>query len=143
MATFGRSAQRNSHPVIVPLLIALGALAPAAAFADPQPSHDDVAYGDIPAAAFGATAAAAPADEAVADGHDDVSYGAVPRAAIALDLPTADEAVADGHDDVSYPTAEPQQSTEAAIATSGVAVGEEVRASDGKRVAAVRREPKK
>ncbi len=78
--------------------------------------YDDVSYGDIPQATFGATAATA--REAIADGHDDVSYGSAPHASFALDLPAA-ETIALGHDDVTYPTAEPRRSTEATIAASG------------------------
>ncbi len=90
--------------------------------------YDDVSYGDIPQATFGA--AAGTAAGAVADGHDDVSYGAAPRASFEIDLPAA-ETVALGHDDVIYPTAEPRRSTEATIATSG----DEAQASGESRVA--------
>ena len=92
--------------------------------------YDDVSYGDIPQATFGA--AAATAADAVADGHDDVSYGAAPRVSFALDFPAADETVALGHDDVTYPTAEPRRTSEAAVATSG----DEARTSGESRVAA-------
>jgi hypothetical protein len=129
MATV-RSVHRNPVPrglAIAPLLLALGAFAPAA-LAEPQASHDDVSYGDIPQATLGA--AAAPATGAVADGHDDVSYGSAPLATFAFDLPAADPSVALGRDDVTYPAAEPQRSGEAAVATTGVVEGAEVRASD-------------
>ncbi len=137
MATV-RSALRHPGPrglaIALPLLV-LGALAPAAAFADPQ-SYDDVSYGDIPAATFGA-AVAAPANDSSADGRDDGSFGAPARAAIAVDSPAADESVALGYDDVTYPTAEPQPANEAAVATSNMAEGNEVGASAGSRIAAV------
>ncbi len=133
-----RSAQHHPIPrglAIAPLLLVLGALAPAAAVADPL-QYDDVSYGDIPAASFG-QAIAAPANGAIADGRDDVLYGAPARAAIAGDSPATDEAIALRYDDVTYPAAEPQRAGEAAVATSNVAEGNEVRASSGSRVAAV------
>jgi hypothetical protein len=95
-----------------------------------RPEYDDVSYGGIPQATFGA--AAAPAAETVADGHDDVSYGAAPHASFALELPTAEQTVALGHDDVTYPTAEPRRPSEAAVATSG----DEARTSVESRVVA-------
>jgi hypothetical protein len=80
------------------------------------PGYDDVSYGDIPRATFGA--AVAPAADTAVDGHDDVSYGTAPHGSFALALPAADETAAPGHDDVTYPTAEPRRSRETAIATS-------------------------
>ncbi len=137
MATV-RSAHRNLVPrglAIAPLLLALGTFAPAA-LADPQPSHDDVAYGDIPQATFGASAAPAASESAPAS-YDDATYGAVPRDAFALELGTPEEPIAlDGHDDVTYPSAVPGRSAEAAIATSPVREGGEVRTSDDARNAA-------
>ena len=143
MATV-RSVHRNPVPrglAIAPMLLALAGFAPAA-LAEPQASHDDVSYGDIPQATLGA--APATATDAVADGHDDVSYGAAPREAFTLDLPVADPTVALGRDDVTYPAAEPRRSAEASVAKSGVVEGAEVRASDeGSRNAASHAEASK
>ncbi len=97
-------------------------------------ADDDVSYGKIPPAEFGAVAAAPGAE----DGHDDVARGATPCATVSTELAPADDALAlAGHDDVSYPAgARPDGA--AAIASSGVAEGAEVRASAGKDAARVK-----
>ncbi len=130
-------AQRNPVPrglAIAHVLLAVGALAPAAVLADP--GYDDASYGDISQATFGVAAAAPAIAEGASASRDDASYGDAGHATFAVELATPDEAIARaGHDDVVYPSAEPRRTAEAAVASGGVPEGAEARTAGGSRVA--------